>query len=171
MALAEAAEGPPENRLAEALDNNSRAVAVLEGVSKPLEERAQIWSAACFGPLAVEDACAESRAAWSSALDRQPINPFALRARGRLAVVLGDTAAGEQDFRAALVEEPNYVGAALDLVRLLKQQGLNDKAQIELGRLVEQAARNRGALPQSPYEMSLRSLTPEEQKELKAWLQ
>lgn len=170
MALAEAAEGPPEDRLAEALDNNSRAVAALEGVSKPLEERAHIWSAACFGPLAVQDACAESRAAWSSALDRQPINPFALRARGRLAVVLGDTAAGEQDFRAALIEEPNYIGAALDLVRLLKQQDQNDKAQVELGRLVEQLQRSRGGVPQSPYEASLRSLTPEEQKELKAWL-
>ncbi len=123
IALARSVTGSPSHRLALALDRTQRAIAARPFAAGVWAERAALLTAACHGPLPEMDTCQAAELAWSAALARSPRNVLLRVALARLHRSLGRAAAAEDDLRLALVIEPNDLGARLELIELLADEG------------------------------------------------
>jgi len=165
---ARAARGNPAERLARAVDHTGRATELLPEVELTWSEIAQVHEAALRGPLPTEDTLQVALQAWSRALDRSPHNAQARRARGRLRAFRGDLEGAGEDFRLAVEDEPNYLGARLDLARVLSQQGRSSEAADERTEVLRRLERLETVPPSGLYETALFSLTPDERAEIGA---
>ena len=168
IAVARGASGPAQRRLAAAAEGIERAGEAARGGTAFLEERATFEDALCRGPLAERSTCAAARAAWDAAIAARPTSAPLRRGRGRLAASLGDAAAAERDVRAALDLEPNYLGARLDLLRLLAEGGKIEEARAQFAELARRARQWDGYKPASPLEATLLRLEPDELQRLRS---
>jgi putative inorganic carbon (HCO3(-)) transporter len=160
VTAARSVTGAPDRRLALALQRVERAALAAPGLGGPWKERARVLDAACRGPLAERDTCQAALASWSAVTAREPRDVFARRSRARLRRALGDGAAARADLRLALSMEPSFLGARIDLIRLLIEGGDLPAARRELAALQERAAALDGARPGSDRARELLRVDP-----------
>jgi len=166
IAAARAAEGSPLERLAIANDNVMRATELLPEVGWPWVELAQVHEGALRGLLPTDDTLNAAIKAWTMALDRYAHDVQARRARGRLLAHKGDLAGAIHDFAQAVTDEPNFLGARLDLVRILQLTGDIEAARAALTELRSRVNVLEDAMPSSNYEAMLILISPEEKAEI-----
>lgn len=165
-----AVSGPLDRRLALALERTARAVEASPVLPQAWAARASVLDAACRGPLGTEDTCRGAVAAWEAALALRPHDVQARRLLGRLLAATGRTAPAEQALRRALEDEPNYLGARLDLARLLFEAGRREAAREEFFRLEGLAGKLKGVTPENGYAAALVTVNREEWSRLSALL-
>lgn len=169
LSSARLADGAPLDRVAVSLERTRRAELVSPARPAVRRERARVLSAACLGPLAQPDTCEDALAAWTAVAEVAPADVFARRARARLAVRMERRGIAEDELRRALELEPDYLGARLDLARLLREAGRVDEADAQVRQVLERGRRLAEADAQSGRDEALRRLATWEMEELRSF--
>ncbi len=166
IAAARTADGPPPVRIATALDRTTRATLIFPEGAPAWREHGRVLEAACRGPLAEREVCEAARDAFERAVALEPHDVFSMRRAGRLSVLVGEVDAAARWFDRALADEPDFLGARLDRVRLLADAGRIDEAREELAAFDERRARLAGVSPETPRDAALLRIEDWERRDL-----
>lgn len=165
-AVSRAEGGATPAAIGAVLTDAERAVLATPASASAWRARARALDAACRGALSQREVCAEARDAWTRVAERAPHDVFALRMRARMHLLLDAPTDAERDLRAALAQEPHYLGARLDLARLVAREGRAGEAAELRDEARRTFERFRETRPENARDASLLALTQREAAEM-----